>query len=344
MPSYERFGIRPAPGSWRQPRRAATRTAGQSHRRPAGAEPDATDRAADAPHAEQHAAEAVAAAVLVRVRGHDHAGRAERRCPGPRRRPAAPGSRRPAAGPARGPCRPVRVPHPAAHDRQPGDPRRADERRQPRRPSSAVAGSCVSTTNAATSIGPSTKTNSNSEVSAAIAAAAQADAGRCRRRSCRSRPGGSRRSAAGRSRRPAPRPRRSTAARPRRPATSSRPTRAERMQHGGGQQHRRRADPVGEPARDRAERGAGQRVDATGQAGRRVPAGGLLDQQQQRQRRHADAEPGQDADDQAGPGRRASATRRGTDATRPRSTSRCTRCDDPALASNPNAAGRAIPP
>ena len=52
---------------------------------------------------------------------------------------------------------------------------------------SADAGSWVTTTKAATSIGPSTKTSSKSEVSAAIAARAQARAGRCRRRSGRSR-------------------------------------------------------------------------------------------------------------------------------------------------------------
>ena len=58
-----------------------------------------------------------------------------------------------------------------------------------------------------------------------------------------------------------------------------------------------RADPVGEPAGDRAQCGAGQRVHAAGQAGGGVPAGGLLDQQEQGQRGHADAQAGQDADD-----------------------------------------------
>jgi len=73
---------------------------------------------------------------------------------------------------------------------------------------------------------------------------------------------------------------------------------AERVQHRGDQQHRGRADPVGDAAGDRAERGPGQCEDAAGHARRGVPAGGVLHQQEQGQRGHADAEPGQDADDE----------------------------------------------
>ena len=184
--------------------------------------------------------------------------------------------------------------------------------------SSALAGSPASTTNAATSIGPSTKTSSKSEVSAARAAA---------RRCWLPVPGAvasvhARRIAAVSGGYVAPANAEAmkisgSAASPPR-ATSSRPISAERMQHGGGKQDRSRPDPVGEPSRHRAECGAGQSEDAAGEAGRRVPSGGLLDEQQQRERCHADAEPGDDADDQAGPGRRASSTRQGTDATRSR--------------------------
>jgi hypothetical protein len=75
----------------------------------------------------------------------------------------------------------------------------------------------------------------------------------------------------------------------------------ERVQNSGREQDRRRSDPVGEASRHRAERGAGERVDPAGQARRRVPAGGLLDEQQQGERRHADAESRHDANDQQDP-------------------------------------------
>jgi hypothetical protein len=76
------------------------------------------------------------------------------------------------------------------------------------------------------------------------------------------------------------------------------------VQDRGHPQHRRRPDPVGDPPGDRADRRAGQRIQAAGQACGRVSAGALLDQQQQGERGHADAQAGEDSDDQQDPAAR----------------------------------------
>ena len=111
---------------------------------------------------------------------------------------------------------------------------------------SAAAGSWVSTSSAATSIGPSTKTSSNSEVSAAIAAG---------RRPCRPLPTSvdsvqARRIAAVSGGYVAPASADATKIQRQRglatTADHQQADQGERVQHGGHQQHRRRADPVRE--------------------------------------------------------------------------------------------------
>jgi hypothetical protein len=68
------------------------------------------------------------------------------------------------------------------------------------------------------------------------------------------------------------------------------------VRDGRDQEHRGRPDAVGDPPDDRAERGAGDRVDGAGDGGERVAVGRALDDEEQGQRRHADAEPPDDAE------------------------------------------------